>query len=105
MKAPWDYSAKSEAGAPLEGRALGKKMARLADQAEVKMRSQFPKAPPRCDDCAFRLGTRPNGCPFTLMDALKCVLEGKPFYCHKGVSDGKPKRLCAGWALVMEDRK
>lgn len=35
------------------------------------------------------------------MDAVKCALEGEPFFCHKGVTDDTaPKRLCAGWVVL-----
>lgn len=107
MKAPWDFS---KAPAPGEGHEnlpdeegmkLGAQLARLCDVEEVKQRETFPDQLPRCSDCAFRLGTRPNGCSETLMDAMKCVIEGVPFYCHKGIKDGEEaKRLCSGWALL-----
>ena len=73
MKAPWDYSTSVADGAegfPNEpderGIALGKELARLADVAEAEQRKQFPNQLPRCDDCAFSAGTRPNGCSFHL---------------------------------------
>lgn len=44
-----------------------------------------------CDSCAFRLGTLPNRCPQTVLDALECVATGAPFLCHQS---GKP---CEGW--------
>lgn len=85
------------------GRRIGAVLARLADRSEVEMRKAFPDNHPRCNDCAFRAGTRPNGCLETVLEATKCVVEGRPFYCHKGVKDGeKPKVLCAGAALLYE---
>jgi len=48
----------------------------------------------RCISCAYRLGTVPNGCPQTQLDALKATLEGVPFKCHH--SPGL-RRICAGW--------
>ena len=86
---PWDFS---DAGSgprtvpnlPTEdGAALGREMARLFDAEK--------DAPERCHDCAFRLGTTPNQSAPTLMDALKCVMEGVPFNCHV---EEKP---CAGY--------
>lgn len=82
-----------------EGRALGKEMARLTDLAEAEDLKRFPKQRWRCGTCAFRLGTIPNGCTATMMDAVKCMVEGLPFMCHespKGRS-GEPTQVCAGW--------
>lgn len=109
MKAPWEFSSTPAPGRGVpnvptpQGRLLGEQMARLADVEEAAWRAAHPERPPplRCDDCAFRLGTAPNGCPGTLMDAVKCALEGEPFFCHKGVTDDTaPKRLCAGWVVL-----
>lgn len=104
---PWDYSVApidGEAAVPniptTEGRLLGTKLARLADLEELRIRSDFPQAHSRCNDCALRAGTDPNGCVETLMDLLKCVCEDTPFYCHQGLRDGEPKRLCAGFAIL-----
>lgn len=102
MQAPWDYSADVPTpGNPLlpnlpteEGRELGREMARLATIGRLHSKN----LPEPCHDCAF-LGTRPNGCGPTLMDALKCALEGETFYCH--VDDGKP---CAGYLALKEAR-
>ena len=107
---PWDFAPRPKPGDPVEenlpcetGRQAGAVLARAADRAEVEMLKIFPDNHPRCNDCAFRAGTRPNGCPETILEATKCVVEGKPFYCHKGVKDGEPpKVLCAGAALLYE---
>jgi hypothetical protein len=75
-----------------EGRELGGHMARLCD---VELRGRPDR---RCATCAFRAGDHlANGSPETLMDALKCALEGAPFYCHEA------DRPCAGW-LAMYSR-
>jgi hypothetical protein len=74
-----------------EGRALGAELARLCD-AEIK-----PGDPERCLTCAFRAGTIPNGCAPTLMDAIKCAIEGAPFYCHE-----QRGKLCSGWRLMVD---
>jgi hypothetical protein len=106
---PWDYSEAPEEGDETavpnvptpEGQMLGAELARLTDIEEERLRERFLKLHPRCDDCALRLGTGPNGCVSTLMDVVKCVAESVPFYCHKGARDGDaPKRLCAGFAVL-----
>jgi len=84
------------------GRALGAELARLCDAEESHVRERHPRSARRCNDCAFRLGTDPNGCPETLMDAVKGLIEGVPFYCHKHFDEnGRPTRLCAGWAICV----
>ena len=106
---PWDFSIPDtpDTGVPNlpspQGAELGRELARLTDAAEAEALAQFPNQLPRCDDCAFRLGTPPNRSTATLMDALKCVVEGVPFYCHKGVDEDKgrgPTRLCGGWVSL-----
>lgn len=85
-----------------EGIALGIEMARLCDVAEAEQRARFPKQKPRCESCAFRAGTLPNGDPVTLMDATKCVIEKVPFMCHQYFNaDGSPRDLCAGFMILM----
>lgn len=75
------------------GRALGAEVARLADVAAAA--GDYPE---RCKTCAFRGGTLPNGCEETLMDAMKCVIEGKPFMCHQTFdANDEPTEVCAGW--------
>ncbi len=80
-----------------EGAALGAILARWVD-AEM----DGPRIlRPRCHDCAFLRGTEANQVAGTLMNALKCVTEKVPFYCHveRGVSRGS---LCAGWEALIE---
>lgn len=107
MSLPWSFSEAAPEGEghpnlpTPEGRLLGAELARLCDIEEARLREQFPRLHPRCDDCALRAGTDPNGCPETLMDVIKCISESVPFYCHKGVLDGEPKRLCAGFAICV----
>ena len=101
---PWDYSDTTLSPTnPLvpntptdEGRALGREMARLATIERVRNGD----CPLPCHDCAFELGTIPTGCPDTLMDALKCVMEGQTFFCH--VNKGRP---CAGWVALTRAAK
>jgi hypothetical protein len=72
-----------------EGQELGHQLARLCD-------GQLADKPDnRCDTCAFRHGNHvANGSLETLMSALKCAIEGEPFYCHEH------DRPCAGWAAM-----
>ena len=85
-----------------EGQALGVELARLTENAKTAVKAVFPDHAEPCQSCAFRAGTLPNGCPETVMDALKCVVTGEPFYCHQGFDvDGKPTKLCAGWVIAM----
>lgn len=82
-----------------DGRELGELLATFCDDAEPDARLKMPALPPRCESCAFRQGKHaPNGSPETLMDALKCVLEGAEFYCHQKHRKGE---LCAGWTMMM----
>lgn len=72
-----------------EGRELGRHMARLCDGELAGRRDD------RCRTCAFRAGDHlANGSPETLMTALKCAMEGDPFWCHEH------DRPCAGWAAM-----
>lgn len=81
-----------------EGAELGRKMAEWCDAAEPKARLKCPELPPRCTSCAFREGKHlANGSPATQMDALKCVMEGKPFFCHQHDREGE---FCSGWAML-----
>ena len=77
-----------------EGLELGSELVRLIEPVIKRI---FWDTDPRCSSCAFRAGTIPNGCPTTLMDALKCAMEGDPFYCHMG-----EKPLCAGWVAMRD---
>jgi hypothetical protein len=81
-----------------EGSALGAEMARLLAPEIARYRAQYPDAPDLCGSCAFRLGTHPNGCATSLMDALKCLMEHRPFLCHETVDEsGDPTAPCIGW--------
>jgi hypothetical protein len=107
MTVPWEFSEPATEGdgrpnVPTpEGRLLGEQRARLADYEEAAVRERFPRHHRRCGDCALRAGTIPNGCPETLMDVVKALVEGVPFYCHKATTpDGEPRVLCAGYAIL-----
>ena len=72
-----------------EGHELGRKLARLCDASLVG------KPDNRCETCAFRAGDHlANGSPETLMSAMKCAMEGDPFWCHEH------DRACAGWVAM-----
>lgn len=108
MKAPWEFSAPvnpetAKLNLPTEiGETLGAELARLTEAELAKVRERFPTAAPPCNECAFVKGTLPNKCGPTLMDAIKCVVEAEPFYCHKGVGQNEePKRICAGYMAAM----
>lgn len=101
-KAPWNFSTPTSdaknavPNLPSEkGAELGRELARLTRKELERSGGASP-----CDDCAFVEGTFPNRCAATLMDAIKCIIEAEPFYCHKGVTDGEPKKLCAGWQAM-----
>lgn len=107
-RVPWDFSEPPSADDPgvpneptPEGRMLGAQLARLADIEEERLRERFPKMHRRCGDCALRLGTVPNGCPETLMDVVKGLVEHVPFYCHQKLDDGNPVLLCAGYMMLV----
>lgn len=79
-----------------EGQEAGAHMVRMAEPAIAEMEAHgFPDE--RCSTCAFRLGTLPNGCPGTVMDAMKCGMEGEPFYCHDRRRLGEK---CHGWLAM-----
>lgn len=82
-----------------EGRELGEQLARFV---EIE-RERDPTLREPCFDCAFRKGAAPNGMAATVMDALKCVIEKTPFYCHLTYDDGK-ERLCAGWEALVDGK-
>lgn len=83
-----------------EGRAAGFQIVRLTEPAVAELERQG-EPDERCKTCAFRLGTVPNGCIQTQLDALKAVLEDVPFMCHQ-----RMERICHGWfaARVAVDR-
>ena len=98
---PWDLIPGSDEPAPgmvpIERdplcAAIGRELVRFFEQEEPA------SAPPRCHDCAFRAGTLANE-SYTIANALKCVMEGIPFYCHHGEENGEPTRLCRGWIAL-----
>ena len=80
----------------------GEHMARMAETAVAQV-AAMGDPDERCSTCAFRKGTLPNQCADTICDALKCVVEREPFYCH---DKGRKGRVCHGWfaaAVVTKD--
>jgi hypothetical protein len=77
-----------------EGRELGENIARLIQPA-IEELAAMGEPDVRCATCAFRAGTVPNGCAQTLMDAMKCVMEGsRVFLCHQDTSH---QTVCHGY--------
>lgn len=82
-----------------EGAELGRTLAKWCDDAEPKARLRMPELPPRCNSCACCAGSHlANASPFTQMDFLKCLMEGREFYCHE---PARKDQLCSGWAMFM----
>ena len=82
-----------------EGAELGAKMAQWCDDAEPKARLRMFDLPPRCASCACRKGKHlANTSLATQMDFLKCLIEGREFYCHE---PAREDQFCSGWAMFM----
>jgi hypothetical protein len=78
-----------------EGEMLGRELARLTESSLAKL---FPNSPDhRCRSCAFRLGTYPNRCWQTVVDAFGCVDLNEPFHCHER---NRQDELCAGYLIA-----
>lgn len=76
-----------------EGRAAGFNLVRLTEPTIAQL-AREGEPDERCKSCAFRLGTVPNGCLQTQLDAMKAVIEDVPFLCHQADRKGWP---CHGW--------
>lgn len=79
-----------------EGRAVGEQLVRLTEPAIARLAAEGEEDE-RCKSCAFRAGTVPNGCPQTMADVIKCVVEQKPFYCHVDKYADGSEKICHGW--------
>lgn len=75
------------------GRLAGANIARMTEPAIAELAAQG-EPDERCSTCAFKAGTLPNGCLETVADAMKCGIEGEPFYCHDSRRKGE---TCHGW--------
>lgn len=74
-----------------EGIAAGRRLVKLIQPALDKLELQG-EPDERCNSCAFRVDTVPNGCMQTQADAWKAGIEGTPFLCHQDQS-----KTCHGW--------
>ena len=109
MKTPWEFGETdaeliaSGEGTPnlpsRSGAEVGVNVAEIAERGKEKLAASGLALGRRCDDCAFTKGTRPNQSTATLADAVKCVVESVPFYCHKGDLPGT--RLCGGYTDAL----
>lgn len=83
-----------------DGYALGEHLDRFCEIEIDKYKEAGLAVPRRCDTCAFRKGTYANGCVPTIMDALKCAMEGDTaFLCHEHRKGDEPP-ICAGYLLL-----
>jgi hypothetical protein len=83
-----------------EGREAGFHLARLAWTAREELVAAGVIFEEPCRTCAFRLGTYPNGCAQTILDAIECMREDEEFYCHE--RPDLPLRVCAGFKFFSE---
>lgn len=82
------------------GRKIGAELARLTEAALAERKKKFPNHKEPCGTCAFRRGTIPNGCLATVMDAMKCAVEGSAeFMCHE-----QKGQVCTGFFILESDR-
>lgn len=90
-----------------EGFMVGTMLARWAREGEPAARLVEPTTPPMCKSCAFRQGTIPNGCPETVLDALRVIVEqNDDFYCHREFDDeGNAVHLCSGATFAMASQE
>ena len=80
-----------------DGMELGRHLVRLYEPAVLEL-AAMGVPDKRCSTCALRAGTPPNGCPTTLMDLLKCAMEGDTvFECH---DHGRKGELCHGFLAM-----
>jgi hypothetical protein len=90
-----------------KGAVMGQMLVKIA---EPEIDQLIAKGEPddRCATCAFRSGTAPNQCEQTMFDAIKCVLEGHPFYCHDqtiGTGSQVQPQICQGYYAARQRAK
>lgn len=106
-RVPWEMSEERRPGEPVlswkdrmppEAARVGAMLAGMSREGGLLLALQGLEIPDRCKTCAFRQGTVPNRCIDTVADAMKCVMEGRPFECHvpKGGTLAVDQ-MCAGW--------
>ena len=77
-----------------EGKEMGQHLARLYEPVIADLAADG-EPDERCSTCALRAGSLPNGCVSTLMDLLKCAMEGDTdFMCHDHKRKGE---VCHGY--------
>lgn len=86
------------------GRELGEHIARLV-QPGIDQLAAEGEPDERCQTCAFRAGTVPNGCVQTLADAMKAAMEGsRAFLCHQDKTLQTPCHGWFAWRFLGADR-
>jgi hypothetical protein len=83
-----------------EGEILGRLLARRAEESLAQMLPLGAALDRRCRTCAFRLGTYPNRCWQTVVDAFGCIDINEPFHCHERTEDDGYPQVCAGYLIV-----
>lgn len=78
VQLPYDFP---EPGTPEDG--VRNEPCALGEMAGAELARLTGEVPTACDECAFRKGAIGNRCLPTVAAAIKCVMEGVPFYCHK----------------------
>ena len=81
------------------GRNVGAQLVRLYEPVVDEMaKAGIPDE--RCNSCALRLGSVPNGYEPTLNDLLKCGMEWESdFLCHE---DKNQEKLCHGYLAMRK---
>lgn len=84
----------------LPGKFFGEALVLIA--REGRKAHPFMPLPEPCLTCALRPGTMPNLSPGTLIQLLNCVvgIEPSEFYCHHGMKEGEPEKVCAGYVAA-----
>lgn len=85
-------------GRSVAGAQLGDMLARFFER---ELSDQPNEIRERCSTCAFRPGTLPNQSAGTLMNALKCVVERDPFFCHE---KGREGCHCVGYDVMTKKK-
>ena len=78
---------------------IGENIARITEPA-IAMLAAIGLPDERCRACTFRAGSLSNGCLNTVLDAIKCVMEGHRIECRDGRRTGE---TCHGWLAARVD--
>lgn len=88
-------------GPSAHGAALGAALSRIEQAGRAVAEANGIAIPPKCRSCAFRLGSLPNQCAETTVEAMWAACGTQGFACHHGLdADGQPTLDCAGLAAV-----